>query len=108
MRSPSRLLLALMVLSAPALAQTQPTRAPARASDTVLQNALLTREIAPALTDEAIKAKYDKDYAGKAGEEEVRAAHILVPDEAKAKDIIAQIEKGADFAALAKANSTDP
>jgi len=83
-------------------------RAIARASDTVLQNALLTREIAPTLSDEAIKAKYDKDYAGKAGEEEVRAAHILVPDEAKAKDIIAQLEKGADFAAVAKANSTDP
>ncbi|MBV8914955.1 MAG: peptidylprolyl isomerase [Acetobacteraceae bacterium] len=83
-------------------------RAIARASDTVLQNALLTRDIAPTLTDDAIKARYEKDYAGKPGEEEVRAAHILVPDEAKAKDIIAQLDKGADFAALAKANSTDP
>lgn len=79
-----------------------------RAEDSVLQNALLARDIGPSLTDAAIKARYDKEYAGKSGEEEVRAAHILVADEAKAKDIIAQLGKGADFAALAKANSTDP
>ena len=44
-----------------------------RATNTVLQNALLTREIAPTLTDAAIQARYDKDYANKPGEEEVRA-----------------------------------
>src|SRR3954451_15227084 len=82
-------------------------RAISRADDTVLQNALLTREIAPTLTDDAIKARYDRDYAGKQGEEEVRAAHILVADEAKAKEIIAELQKGADFAELAKKNSTD-
>jgi peptidyl-prolyl cis-trans isomerase C len=80
----------------------------ARASDTVLQNALLTREIAPALTDDAIRARYEQNYAGKAGEEEMRASHILVADEAKAKEIIAELQKGADFADLAKKNSTDP
>lgn len=79
-----------------------------RASNAVLQNALLTREIQPMLTPEAIQARYDKDYANKPGEDEVRAAHILVPTEEKAKDIIAQLAKGADFAELAKANSTDP
>jgi len=79
-----------------------------RATDAVLQNALLTREIAPTLTDDAIKARYEHDYAGKPGEEEVRAAHILVADEAKAKEIIAELQKGADFADLAKKNSTDP
>ncbi len=79
-----------------------------RAADMAMQNALLTREIQPLLTPEAIKARYDKEYAGKPGDEEVRAAHILVPDEDKAKDIIAQLDKGADFAALAKANSKDP
>src|SRR6185312_9989200 len=73
-------------------------RAITRASDTVLQNALLTREIAPTLTDDAIKARYERDYAGKPGDEEVRASHILVPDEAKAKELIAQLQKGADFA----------
>ena len=80
----------------------------ARATDTALQNALLSREIGPTLTDEAIKARYDRDYANKPGEEEVHARHILVEDEAKAKAIIAQLAGGADFAELAKSSSKDP
>ncbi len=80
----------------------------ARATDSAMQNALLSREIAPTLTDEAIQARYNKDFAGKPGEEEVNAAHILVADEDKAKSIIKQLDGGADFAKLAQENSTDP
>ena len=80
----------------------------ARATDTAMQNLLLTRTIAPSLTDDAIKARYDRDVAGKPGEEEVHAAHILVADEDKARAIIAEIKAGKDFAELAKENSTDP
>ncbi len=79
-----------------------------RATDTALQNALLTREISPSLTEEAIKARYDRDFAGKPGEEEIRARHILVEDEATAKKIIADLKAGADFAELAKTTSKDP
>ena len=39
---------------------------------------------------------------------EVRASHILVSTEAQAKDILQQIRKGADFAALAREYSRDP
>ena len=80
----------------------------ARATDTALQNALLTREIAPGLTDEAIKARYEKELAGKPGEPEIRARHILVADEDTAKKVIAELKGGADFATLAKTYSTDP
>ena len=80
----------------------------ARATDSALQNALLTREIAPGLTDEAIKARYDRDVAGKAGEQEAHARHILVTDEDAAKAVIVELKGGADFAELAKKNSTDP
>ena len=80
----------------------------ARATETALQNALLTREISPTLTDEAIKARYERDLAGKPGDEEVHASHILVADEDKAKSIIAQLKAGGDFAKLAQDNSTDP
>lgn len=80
----------------------------ARATDTAMQNALLTREIAPTLTDDAIKARYDRDFAGKAGEQEAHARHILVTDEETAKRIIVELKGGADFAELAKKNSTDP
>ena len=40
-------------------------------------------------------------------EEQVWARHILVADEATAKDLIKQIQAGADFAELARTNSTD-
>ncbi|MBL8063603.1 MAG: peptidylprolyl isomerase [Anaerolineales bacterium] len=40
-------------------------------------------------------------------QEQVWARHILVADEAAAKDIIAKLEDGADFAELARASSTD-
>ena len=62
----------------------------------------------PSVTDAALRAKYDADYANKPGEEEVHARHILVDSEDKAKAIIAQLNKGGDFAALAKENSKDP
>lgn len=83
-------------------------QAVSRATDLALQNALLTRDIQPLLTPTAIQERYDAQYAGKSGEPQVHAEHILVATEAKAKDIIAQLNKGADFAKLAKENSTDP
>ncbi len=60
------------------------------------------------MTDEAVKARYDAEFAGKKGEEEVHARHILVADEATAKKIIAELKKGGDFAALSKQYSKDP
>jgi peptidyl-prolyl cis-trans isomerase C len=78
------------------------------AEDQALQRALLQRDVGPLITEEALKAAYAKDYANKPGEPEVHASHILVENEADAKDIIAQLEKGADFATLAKAHSKDP
>jgi len=80
----------------------------ARATDSALQNALLTREIAPTLTDDAIRARYERDFAGKPGETEIRARHILVADEDIAKKVVAELKDGADFAELAKKYSTDP
>ena len=78
------------------------------ASDRALQSALIGREVGPTLSEAAIRARYDRDIAGKPGEEEVHARHILVADEAEAKKIIAELKKGGDFAALAKKYSTDP
>ena len=83
-------------------------RAITRANDTVLQNAILSREVGPLVSDAALRAKYDSDYANKPGEDEVHARHILVDNEEQAKKIIAELKKGGDFAALAKANSKDP
>ncbi|MFC1571901.1 peptidylprolyl isomerase [Candidatus Margulisiibacteriota bacterium] len=38
---------------------------------------------------------------------EIKASHILISDEAKAKELLARIKKGEDFAALAKSHSID-
>jgi len=78
------------------------------AEDRALQTAVLNKAIGPAVTDQALRARYDKDVAGKAGEEEVHAKHILVDNEAEAKKITAQLKGGGDFAALAKQYSKDP
>ncbi|HEY8290509.1 MAG TPA: peptidylprolyl isomerase [Acetobacteraceae bacterium] len=80
----------------------------AAATDQTLENALLRKEVAPQITEQAVRARYDQDVAGKKGEEEVHARHILVSDEATAKKIIAELKKGGDFAALSKQYSKDP
>ena len=77
------------------------------AEDRTLQAALLNRELAPSITEAALRARYDQEIGGKPGEEEVHAKHILVSSEAEAKKIIGQLKGGADFAALAKEYSKD-
>ena len=80
----------------------------AAAEEQALETALLHKEIAPLVTEAAVRARYDAEIAGKPGVEEVHARHILVPDEATAKQVIAELNKGGDFAALSKQYSKDP
>ncbi|MDQ2805285.1 MAG: peptidylprolyl isomerase, partial [Pseudomonadota bacterium] len=72
------------------------------AQDRILQNALLQKEVGPKVTDEALHAVYDRDYANKPGEQEVHARQILVPTEEQAKKIIGELQHGGDFAEIAK------
>jgi peptidyl-prolyl cis-trans isomerase C len=58
------------------------------------------------ITDEQIKAEYDQRTKAMPGTE-YRARHILVANEQQAKDIINQLNHGANFATLAKKYSTD-
>jgi peptidyl-prolyl cis-trans isomerase C len=78
------------------------------AEDRALQTAVLSKQVGPAVTDDAVHARYDQEIAGKPGDEEVHAKHILVDSEAEAKKIITDLQGGADFAALAKQYSKDP
>ena len=57
-------------------------------------------------TEEELKAEYDARIA-EAPKEEFHARHILVDDEAKAKELIAKLDGGASFEQLAKDNSKD-
>lgn len=79
-----------------------------RAEEQELQQAWLSREIASRVTDAAIRARYDRDIAGRPQEEEVHARHILVPTESEARAALAEIRGGADFTAVAQRRSTGP
>lgn len=58
------------------------------------------------VTDADTKAAYEQ-YKKELGDKEYDARHILVKTEAEAKDIIAQLGKGGDFAKIAKEKSLD-
>ncbi len=80
-----------------------------RAEEEQLQQALLRRAVAPALTDEALRKRYDAEIAGKPGEEEIHARHILVKTEEEARAALAEARQPkADFAEIAKKRSTGP
>jgi peptidyl-prolyl cis-trans isomerase C len=57
-------------------------------------------------TDDEIRALYDEQMAS--AEPEYKARHILVETQGEAIELIAALEGGADFAELAKENSTGP
>ena len=73
-----------------------------------LRDALLRQEVMPRLTDDALRARFERERAGRPAEEEVRARHILVRDEAEARAIIQEIQRGAAFDEVARHRSTDP
>ncbi|MHB8859470.1 MAG: peptidyl-prolyl cis-trans isomerase [Thermoleophilia bacterium] len=67
----------------------------------------VTKDAAP-VTDAQAKAYYDANPTQFQKPEQRHVWHILVADEATANSIKAQLDAGADFATLAKQNSTDP
>ncbi len=58
------------------------------------------------ITDEDMRKEYESRMGGM-DTKEYKVRHILVDDEAKAKALIARLDKGADFSRLAKENSKD-
>jgi len=77
------------------------------ARQTVLANQLIKEfEKKNAITDELLKAEYDK-FAAANGGKEIKARHILVDKEADATAIIASLKKGAKFEDIAKKRSKD-
>ncbi|MGD9787378.1 MAG: peptidylprolyl isomerase [Sulfuricellaceae bacterium] len=59
------------------------------------------------ISDSAVKAEYERIKVAM-GDKEYQARHILVNSEAEAKDIEAQLKKGAKFDKLASEKSQDP
>jgi len=73
----------------------------------VLSNAYIQEVLrANPITDDTVKKEYERIKAQSAKEYKTR--HILVEKEDEAKDIIAQLKKGASFEKLAAEKSIDP
>jgi len=77
------------------------------AQERVLAQEFFGRAVQERITDQAVRDFYDKEVAGAPEREEFRASHILLRTEDEAKAVLAELEGGADFAALAKEKSED-
>ena len=73
----------------------------------IMADAYLRREVTARATPEAVEVLYKERYLDAEPQEEVRAGHILVEAEEKAIELKAQLDGGADFAALAAEHGTD-
>ncbi|WP_050615080.1 peptidylprolyl isomerase [Bacillus testis] len=77
---------------------------------TDIRNYLKVKEILSPkikITDKEMKEYFEENKDDYKQPEQVEASHILVDTEEKAKEIKAKLDKGEDFATLAKENSTD-
>jgi peptidyl-prolyl cis-trans isomerase C len=79
-----------------------------RYEDRLIQEAYVNRALKQAETEDRLRTRYQTFLKEKPAHEKVHASHILLATEAEAKSVIAELDKGADFAALAKKYSTDP
>jgi len=78
------------------------------AREDIIRAVYLERLVAKDMSDAKLHARYD-DFVKKApAHEEVSARHILVKTEDEAKAVIAQLDKGGDFAKIAADKSIDP
>lgn len=77
------------------------------ARDRVLASAFMDDRLEEAVTPEAIKRLYEAQAGVTDLGDEVRARHIVVASEEEAAAVIARLDEGADFAALARELSID-
>lgn len=73
-----------------------------------LRNTYVEDQVQGKISDDEIKARYEKDIAGYTPPEEVHARHILVKTEDEANAILKQLASGGNFEAIAKEKSEDP
>ena len=73
----------------------------------LLREQYFEKQLKGAVSEADAKKIYDQRVAQLKPEDEVEARHILVDSEEKAKELLAKIKAGGDFAELAKENSAD-
>ena len=79
-----------------------------RAEERAVQRAYIQKEVAARITPQKLDEAYKEFLKQNPPQEEVKASHILVEKEDEAKAIIAELNKGGDFAKIAKEKSKDP
>lgn len=77
------------------------------ARDRVLASAFMDERLDEAVTDDAVKRLYDAQAGVTALGDEVQARHIVVASEEEATAVIARLDEGGDFAAIARELSID-
>ena len=80
----------------------------AQARDRILEQVYVANKIDAVATEEELRARYEAEKSKVKGPEEVRASHILVESQEEADAIVAELNKGGDFAAIAKEKSKGP
>jgi len=80
----------------------------AKIEDLIIGQTYLQRQLDERVTDDKLEAAYQAYLTENPPERQLKARHILVATEEEAKDVIAALDGGADFAELAKERSTGP
>lgn len=73
-----------------------------------LASEMMAKLTARDVSEEVLKAAYEARYDAAIPSQEYNASHILVATREEAAVLIGQLEQGADFATLARENSTGP
>lgn len=72
-----------------------------------LREAYFAEALRPKVTEEMIRATYDKEKSTSKVRKRARAQHILVKTQKEADELYEKVKSGADFAQLARDHSTD-
>jgi peptidyl-prolyl cis-trans isomerase C len=78
------------------------------ARDRTLRNEYLKSKVVANVTEDAAKKRFGVEVAKFVPSDEIHVLHILVKTEDEAKAVIADLDKGGDFAKIAKEKSLDP
>jgi peptidyl-prolyl cis-trans isomerase C len=74
----------------------------------LLTSEYVRKKVEAAITDDDLKARYEKEMAAYTPPEEVKASHILVETKEQADEVMKELAAGKAFADIAKEKSIDP